>query len=70
MNSGIERGSIVVYIASPLLFGKLIVIDIAPDGRLLCEAVHSDRDGEFARGVFAPMELETFDRWNAAQVAA
>jgi hypothetical protein len=63
-------GTIVVYPEDILLYGKMIILEVVADGRLLCEQLHADRRGEHARELFAPHELETFDRWNAAQVAA
>jgi hypothetical protein len=65
-----KPGAVVIYPADPLLYGKLLVIGTHDDGRLECEQVHADRRGEFARDLFWPQELETFDRWAAGRVAA
>jgi hypothetical protein len=53
----VKPGTIVIYPADPLLYGKLIVIGTAGDGRLECEQVHAE-------------ELEAFDLWTAGRVAA
>jgi hypothetical protein len=59
----VTPASIVVYTGDPLLYGKLIVLGRIGDGRLLCEAVHPDRDGEYARELFDSGELENADTW-------
>jgi hypothetical protein len=66
----VKPGTIVIYPADPLLYGKLIVIGTAGDGRLECEQVHADRKGQFARELFWAPELEAFDLWTAGRVAA
>jgi len=58
-----QPASIVIYTADPLLYGKLIVLEATADGRLVCEQVHADRDGAYAREIFDPHELELADRW-------
>jgi hypothetical protein len=66
----VKPDTIVIYIADPLLYGKLLLIGTHDDGRLECEQLHADRNGEFARDLFWPHELEAFDRWAAGRVAA
>jgi hypothetical protein len=66
----VKPGTIVIYPADPLLYGKLILIGTHDDGRLECEQVHADRKGKFARELFWPHELETFDMWTAGRVPA
>jgi hypothetical protein len=59
----VQSGSLVIYTADPLLFGKLIVIRVHEDGRLECEAVHKDSDGNYARDLFSAQELELAATW-------
>jgi hypothetical protein len=61
-------GSIVLYIADPLLYGKMIVLEVVQDGRLLCESIHTDREGQYARELFDSHELELAERWQLPQV--
>jgi hypothetical protein len=65
-----KPAAIVIYVADPLLYGKLLIIGTHADGRLVCEQVHADRNGEFARELFDVQELEEYDRWAATQVPA
>jgi hypothetical protein len=66
----VQTGSFVIYTTDPLLYGKLLVIGCHSDGRLICEQVHADQHGEYAREVFDVQELEEYDRWAASQVTA
>jgi len=59
-------GSIVVYLEDPLLYGRMIIVDLDEHGRLVCECVHRDATGEFPRESFAPHELELAQRWQEA----
>ena len=61
-------GDIVVYLADPLMYGKLLVLEVAADGRLLCEAIHREPDGTYARELFDAIELELASVW-AGQAA-
>jgi hypothetical protein len=56
-------GSIVVYLEDPLLYGKMLVIDLTEDGRLVCECIHRDATGEFPREAFKAQELELAEKW-------
>lgn len=62
-------GSIVVYLGDPLLYGKMLIVDLTADGRLVCESIHRDSAGEYPRDGFDPHELELYDDW-AREVAA
>lgn len=59
-------GDFVVYLADPLMYGKLLILEVAADGRLLCEQVHADAGGEYARELFDAHELELASAWKAA----
>lgn len=61
-----KPGDIVIYTADPLLYGKLLIVGVHEDTRLLCEAVHKDSDGEYARELFDAHELELADQWEKA----
>jgi hypothetical protein len=56
-------GAIVIYLADPLLYGKLLILEVTADTRLLCEAIHADPNGEYARELFDAHELELADKW-------
>lgn len=60
-----QLGSIVIYTGDPLLFGKLIVVGVHADSRLLCEAMHADHHGEYARDLFDAHELVHASLWEA-----
>ena len=60
-----KPGSIVIYIGDPLLYGKMLVLGSLPDGRLECESIHPDRNGDYSRDGFDPQELELAERWLA-----
>jgi hypothetical protein len=59
-------GSIVIYLEDPLLYGKMIIVDLTESGQLVCECVHKDAAGEFPREAFTPHELELAEKWVAA----
>lgn len=59
-------GSIVVYLEDPLLYGKMIIVDLTEDGRLVCECVHRDATGDFPREAFNEHELELANKWAEA----
>jgi hypothetical protein len=65
-----QPGDFVIYVADPLLYGRLWIVGTHHDGRLLCEAVRREHDGTYARELFEPMELELADRWTQAKAAA
>ena len=58
-------GDVVVYRADPLLFGRLLVLAVTEHNQLECEAVHADKDGTYARGIFSAHELELAERAKA-----
>lgn len=59
-------GDFVILVADPLLYGKLLVLEVTADGRLLCEQVHADQRGEYARELFDAHELELASAWKQA----
>lgn len=59
----LDPASVVIYSTDPLLYGRLIVMEHRPDGRLLCEALHADSDGVYARELFEDSELERAGEW-------
>jgi hypothetical protein len=64
--AAMSAGDIVVYLTDPLLYGRLLIIQITPDGRLLCEALHADRDGDLYRGIFDAHEVDLASRFLTA----
>jgi hypothetical protein len=60
-----QAGDFVIYTADPLMYGKLLIVGVAADGRLLCEQVHADHRGEYARELFEAHELELHARFAA-----
>lgn len=68
LRAAMSAGDIVIYTADPLMYGKLLVVAVAADGRLLCEQIHKDARGDFARELFDAHELELVSVW--AQQAA
>ena len=58
-------GDFVVYTADPLLYGKLWIVGVLADGRLECEQIHADKNGEFGRELFDAHELELAEKWTA-----
>lgn len=58
-------GDLVLYVKDPLLFGRLLIIEVTADNRLLCEALHAEPDGTYARETFAAHELELYERAQA-----
>jgi hypothetical protein len=61
-----SAGDIVVYLTDPLLYGRMLIIQVTPDGRLLCEALHADRDGDLYRGIFDAHEVDLASRFLTA----
>lgn len=61
-----QPGDLVFYTADPLLFGKLLILEVTEHNQLRCEAVHADSDGTFARGDFSAHELELHAKAKAA----
>jgi hypothetical protein len=61
-------GSIVVYLADPLMYGRMIVVEITANGRVLCECIHKDGADTYPRELFDAHELELADKW--AEVAS
>jgi hypothetical protein len=59
-------GSIVVYVADPLMYGKMLILEVTKDARLLCESMHADKNGDFARDLFDAHELELAAKWSEA----
>jgi hypothetical protein len=59
-------GSIVVYLADPLLYGKMIIVDATENGLLVCECIHRDATGDYPREAFDPHELELAAKWSEA----
>ena len=59
-------GDFVIYTADPLMYGKMVIVTVTEDARLLCEAIHPDRHGDYARDVFDPQELELANKWAVA----
>jgi hypothetical protein len=59
-------GSIVIYVADPLMYGKMLILEVTKDMRLLCEAMHADKNGDFARDLFDSHELELAAKWSEA----
>jgi hypothetical protein len=64
----VAPGSIVIYTADPLLYGKMLILEVVADGRLLCESIHTDREGQYARELFDAHELELAERWQLPHV--
>lgn len=60
-------GSLVIYLADPLLMGgELLVIGCAPDGRLLCEAVYYEPGNENdppPRALLHPQQVLPAGEW-------
>lgn len=65
LRATMAAGDLVIYLADPLMYGKLIVLEVAADGRLLCEQVHADRRGDYGRELFDAHELELASAWKA-----
>lgn len=59
-------GDVVVVLEDPLNLGKLLILSVEDDGKLLCEALHADDRGDYYRDKFAALELELFDVWDKA----
>ncbi len=60
-----QPGDIAIYRTDPLLYGKLLILEHR-DTKLLCEQVHPDSHGDYARELFDPSELEHADTWTKA----
>lgn len=58
-------GSVVIYLEDPLLYGRMLLLEVHQDGRLLCESIRADKHGEHARDLFDAHELETAEKWGA-----
>lgn len=59
-------GDFVIFTADPLMYGRMIIVDVTANALLICEAVHADRHGDYARDIFDPHELELAARWAVA----
>jgi hypothetical protein len=62
-------GDICIYVADPLLYGRLLILEVQKDNRLLCEQVHADSHGEYGRELFDAQELELASRWQHPEEA-
>lgn len=59
-------GSVVIYLSDPLLYGKMLLLEVNQDGRLKCEQIHADHNGDYGRDLFDAHELELYDVWARA----
>lgn len=54
-------GDLVIYLPDPLLFGRLLILDVR-DGRYLCQPTEEEDDEPFI-GSFTPDELQLHHEW-------
>ena len=51
-------GSVVIFTSDPLMYGRMLVLEVTSAGLLLCESLHERLDdGSYRRDVFHPQEL-------------
>jgi hypothetical protein len=50
------------------MYGRLLVLDVDGDS-ILCEQVHADQHGEYARENFDVRELQLASRWEHPEEA-
>lgn len=65
-----KPGDLVIYLEDPLLFGRLLVLEVTADNRLLCEQLHANSRGDHGRELFDSHELELASRWQRPEATA
>jgi hypothetical protein len=54
----VQPGTIVIYQADPLMYGRMVILEVEGPGLLKCESLHErSPDGTYRRDLFHPQEL-------------
>jgi hypothetical protein len=54
----VQPGTIVIYQADPLMYGRMVILEVEGPGLLKCESLHErSPDGTYRSDLFHPQEL-------------